>query len=202
MARHAVSSPPCSPYSRSRPCLPSSPRRPRSRYRPARPHIRRRRPSRIRRARRRRSSASSAPRRTSPAIRARSIPAGYTVGRRVFEAGARNATWHMHTAGQLVFAEAGRGRLQIQGQPIKELGGRRERVHSRRHVSLARRRAERELHDDVRHDGAEQDIAGRAGEIESRNEKRKTKNEKRKAKRVRSTRERPERTASRSAPSN
>jgi quercetin dioxygenase-like cupin family protein len=49
-------------------------------------------------------------------------PAGYTVGRRVFEAGARNATWHMHTAGQLVFGEAGRGRLQIQGQPIKELG--------------------------------------------------------------------------------
>ena len=46
---------------------------------------------------------------------------GYTVGRRVFAAGARNATWHMHTAGQLVFAEAGRGRLQIQGQPIKEL---------------------------------------------------------------------------------
>ena len=37
-------------------------------------------------------------------------------------AGARNATWHMHTAGQLVFGEAGRGRLQIQGQPIKELG--------------------------------------------------------------------------------
>jgi quercetin dioxygenase-like cupin family protein len=49
-------------------------------------------------------------------------PAGYTVGRRVFEAGARNATWHMHTAGQLVFGEAGRGRLQMQGQPIKELG--------------------------------------------------------------------------------
>jgi quercetin dioxygenase-like cupin family protein len=47
---------------------------------------------------------------------------GYTIGRRVFEAGARNATWHMHTAGQLVFGEAGRGRLQIQGQPIKELG--------------------------------------------------------------------------------
>jgi quercetin dioxygenase-like cupin family protein len=49
-------------------------------------------------------------------------PAGYTVGRRVFAAGSRNATWHMHTAGQLVFGEAGRGRLQIQGQPIKELG--------------------------------------------------------------------------------
>ena len=49
-------------------------------------------------------------------------PAGFTVGRRIFEAGARNATWHMHTAGQLVFGEAGRGRLQIQGQPIKELG--------------------------------------------------------------------------------
>lgn len=49
-------------------------------------------------------------------------PAGYTVGRRVFEAGGHNATWHMHTVGQLVFGEAGRGRLQIQGQPIKELG--------------------------------------------------------------------------------
>ena len=49
-------------------------------------------------------------------------PAGYTVGRRVFQAGSRNATWHMHTAGQLVFGEAGRGRLQIQGQPIRELG--------------------------------------------------------------------------------
>ena len=48
--------------------------------------------------------------------------AGYTVGRRVFEAGARNATWHAHSAGQLVFGEAGRGRVQLQGQPIKELG--------------------------------------------------------------------------------
>ena len=47
---------------------------------------------------------------------------GYTIGRRVFAAGSRNATWHMHTAGQLVFGEEGRGRLQIQGQPIKELG--------------------------------------------------------------------------------
>jgi len=47
---------------------------------------------------------------------------GYNIGRRVFAAGARNATWHMHTAGQLVFGEAGRGRLQIQGQPIRELG--------------------------------------------------------------------------------
>jgi quercetin dioxygenase-like cupin family protein len=47
---------------------------------------------------------------------------GYTIGRRVFAAGARNATWHMHSAGQLVFGEAGRGRFQLQGQPIKELG--------------------------------------------------------------------------------
>ena len=46
---------------------------------------------------------------------------GYTVGRRVFAAGARNSTWHMHTAGQLVFGEAGKGRLQIQGQPIMEI---------------------------------------------------------------------------------
>jgi quercetin dioxygenase-like cupin family protein len=27
----------------------------------------------------------------------------------------------MHTAGQLIFAESGRGRFQIQGQPIHEL---------------------------------------------------------------------------------
>jgi quercetin dioxygenase-like cupin family protein len=46
---------------------------------------------------------------------------GYTIGRRIFEPGSRNATWHMHTAGQLVFAESGRGRLQIKGQPIREL---------------------------------------------------------------------------------
>ena len=46
---------------------------------------------------------------------------GYTIGRRIFEPGSRNATWHMHTAGQLVFAEAGRGRLQIKGQPMREL---------------------------------------------------------------------------------
>jgi quercetin dioxygenase-like cupin family protein len=46
---------------------------------------------------------------------------GYSIGRRVFAPGARNATWHAHSAGQLVFAEKGRGRLQIQGQPIKEL---------------------------------------------------------------------------------
>ena len=46
---------------------------------------------------------------------------GYSVGRRVFAPGSHNATWHMHTAGQLVFAESGHGRLQIQGQPIREL---------------------------------------------------------------------------------
>ena len=46
---------------------------------------------------------------------------GYSIGRRVFAAGARNSTWHAHSAGQLVFGEAGVGRVQIQGQPIKEL---------------------------------------------------------------------------------
>ena len=46
---------------------------------------------------------------------------GYSVGRRVFEAGSHNATWHMHTAGQLIFAESGHGRFQIKGQPIHEL---------------------------------------------------------------------------------
>lgn len=52
---------------------------------------------------------------------ARLDTAGYSVGRRLFAPGSRNATWHMHTAGQLVFAESGRGRLQIKGQPIREL---------------------------------------------------------------------------------
>jgi quercetin dioxygenase-like cupin family protein len=47
---------------------------------------------------------------------------GYSVGRRIFAPGAHNATWHMHTAGQLVFAESGHGRFQIKGQPIRELG--------------------------------------------------------------------------------
>src|SRR5262245_27477980 len=46
---------------------------------------------------------------------------GYTVGRRVFAPGSHNATWHKHAAGQLVYAESGRGLLQIQGQPIREL---------------------------------------------------------------------------------
>lgn len=47
---------------------------------------------------------------------------GYSIGRRIFAPGSHNATWHMHTAGQLIFAESGRGRFQIQGQPIHELG--------------------------------------------------------------------------------
>ena len=46
---------------------------------------------------------------------------GYSVGRRVFAPGSHNATWHMHAAGQLVFAESGHGRLQIKGQAIREL---------------------------------------------------------------------------------
>jgi quercetin dioxygenase-like cupin family protein len=46
---------------------------------------------------------------------------GYSIGRRIFAPGSRNATWHMHTAGQLIFAESGRGRLQIKGEPIREL---------------------------------------------------------------------------------
>ena len=46
---------------------------------------------------------------------------GYSVGRRVFAPGSHNATWHMHAAGQLVFAESGHGRLQIKDQPIREL---------------------------------------------------------------------------------
>ena len=46
---------------------------------------------------------------------------GYSVGRRVFAPSSHNATWHAHTVGQLVFAESGHGRLQIQGQSIRVL---------------------------------------------------------------------------------
>jgi 4-carboxymuconolactone decarboxylase len=46
---------------------------------------------------------------------------GYSIGRRIFAPGSHNATWHMHTAGQLIFAESGHGRFQIKGQAIHEL---------------------------------------------------------------------------------
>ena len=46
---------------------------------------------------------------------------GYSIGRRIFAPGSHNATWHMHAAGQLIYAESGRGRLQIMGQPMREL---------------------------------------------------------------------------------
>ena len=46
---------------------------------------------------------------------------GYTVGRRIFAPGSHNATWHMHAAGQLIYAETGHGRYQIKDQPIREL---------------------------------------------------------------------------------
>jgi quercetin dioxygenase-like cupin family protein len=46
---------------------------------------------------------------------------GYSVGRRIFAPRSHNATWHAHSVGQLVFAESGQGRLQIQGQPIRVL---------------------------------------------------------------------------------
>jgi quercetin dioxygenase-like cupin family protein len=46
---------------------------------------------------------------------------GYSVGRRIFAPYSHNATWHMHSAGQLVFAESGHGRLQITGEAIRML---------------------------------------------------------------------------------
>ena len=46
---------------------------------------------------------------------------GYSIGRRIFAPGSHNATWHMHSASQLIFAETGHGRFQIKGQPIHEL---------------------------------------------------------------------------------
>jgi 4-carboxymuconolactone decarboxylase len=42
------------------------------------------------------------------------------MGRRRFEAGARSA-WHIHPAGQLLFIEQGRGRVQRKGEPMKDL---------------------------------------------------------------------------------
>jgi quercetin dioxygenase-like cupin family protein len=47
--------------------------------------------------------------------------AGMLPGRRRFEAGARSA-WHTHPAGQLLFVEEGRLRVQRRGEPIKDLG--------------------------------------------------------------------------------
>ena len=46
--------------------------------------------------------------------------AGMLAGRRRFEAGARSA-WHIHPAGQLIFIEEGRARVQRRGEPIREL---------------------------------------------------------------------------------
>jgi quercetin dioxygenase-like cupin family protein len=46
--------------------------------------------------------------------------AGMLAGRRRFEAGARSA-WHTHPAGQLLFIEEGRARVQRRGEPIREL---------------------------------------------------------------------------------
>jgi quercetin dioxygenase-like cupin family protein len=47
--------------------------------------------------------------------------AGMLPGRRRFEAGARSA-WHTHPAGQLLFVEEGRARVQRRGGPIRNLG--------------------------------------------------------------------------------
>jgi quercetin dioxygenase-like cupin family protein len=46
--------------------------------------------------------------------------AGMLAGRRRFEAGARSS-WHTHPAGQLLFIEQGRARVQRRGEPIREL---------------------------------------------------------------------------------
>jgi quercetin dioxygenase-like cupin family protein len=46
--------------------------------------------------------------------------AGMLPGRRRFEAGARSA-WHTHPAGQLLFVEEGRLRVQRRGEPLKDI---------------------------------------------------------------------------------
>jgi quercetin dioxygenase-like cupin family protein len=43
-----------------------------------------------------------------------------SLGKRSFDAGAR-ANWHTHDAGQLLFAEQGSLRYQVEAQPMKEL---------------------------------------------------------------------------------
>jgi len=48
-------------------------------------------------------------------------PEGMLAGRRRFEPGARSA-WHTHPAGQLLFVEEGRARVQRRGESIKDLG--------------------------------------------------------------------------------
>ena len=60
------------------------------------------------------------------------------VSRRRFEAGARSA-WHYHASGQLLFVEQGRARTQKRGQPMREMGVGRERLHGREDPALARR---------------------------------------------------------------
>jgi quercetin dioxygenase-like cupin family protein len=47
--------------------------------------------------------------------------AGMLAGRRRFERGARSA-WHTHPAGQLLFVEEGRLRVQRRGERLKDLG--------------------------------------------------------------------------------
>src|SRR5688572_20230297 len=46
---------------------------------------------------------------------------GMLAGRRRFERGARSA-WHTHPAGQLLFVEEGRLRVQRRGERLKDLG--------------------------------------------------------------------------------
>ena len=50
-------------------------------------------------------------------------PAGMLAGRRRFERGARSA-WHTHPAGQLLFVEDGRLRVQRRGEPFRDLAPR------------------------------------------------------------------------------
>jgi len=47
-------------------------------------------------------------------------PKGMAVARRGFEAAARS-NWHAHDAAQLLLVEGGRMRVQVEGQPMKEL---------------------------------------------------------------------------------
>jgi quercetin dioxygenase-like cupin family protein len=47
-------------------------------------------------------------------------PKGLAVARRGFEAAARS-NWHVHNGPQLLLVEQGRMRVQVQGQPMKEL---------------------------------------------------------------------------------
>ncbi len=86
-------------------------------------------------------------------------PAGYTVGRRVFEAGRATRRGTCTRPGSWCSERRDAAACRFRGSRSRRSASARAPLHPRRLLPLARRRPERELHDDVHHDGAEQDFA-------------------------------------------